>query len=255
MSLEEFCALLGSAHVIDLSQTLEERMPGSPNHAKFFQHVWGSYDLGDRSLNLQVSMSDHSGTHVDAPAHFIGSSRPEAHVTVDRIPIKRFLARGCRIDCRSFEEGGYVSRAFLTEWERQHGELRAEDIVLLDFGWASRWALRPDSGRYLEDFPGVGMDAAEYLVQKLVKGFGVDTLSPDPPEAHRQKRAIHPFVLEHQLLIFENLTNLSELPHFFAFLGLPLKIRGGSGSPLRAIALTWDIPGGNESQETDDDRN
>jgi kynurenine formamidase len=249
MQLEEFCALFLRAKVVDLSQTLEERMPGSPNHAKFFQHVWGSYDLGDRSLNLQVSMSDHSGTHVDAPAHFISSSRPEAHITIDQIPVERFLARGCKINCRNLQQGEYVSRTLLAEWERRRGELRAGDIVLFDFGWASRWALRPHSGSYLQDFPGVSMDAAEYLVQKRVTGFGVDTLSPDPPEAHRQKCAIHPFVLEHQLLIFENLTNLASLPDFFAFLGFPLKIRGGSGSPLRAVALTWDIPSGNESQE------
>jgi kynurenine formamidase len=249
MHLEEFCASLMRAEIIDLSQTLEERMPGSPNHAKFFQQVWGSYDLGDRSLNMQLSMSDHSGTHVDAPAHFIGSSRPEAHVTIDQIPASRFLGRGCKINCQSFREGDYVSRNVLTDWERQHGELRGGDIVLFDFGWASRWGLRPDSARYLKDFPGVGMDAAEYLVQKRVNGFGVDTLSPDPPEAHRQKRAIHPFVLEHHLLIFENLTNLADLPNFFVFLGFPLKIRGGSGSPLRAVALTWDTSAGNASQD------
>jgi kynurenine formamidase len=249
MQLEEFCASLMRAEIIDLSQTLEERMPGSPNHAKFFQQVWGSYDLGDRSLNMQLSMSDHSGTHVDAPAHFIGSSSPEAHVTIDQIPASRFLGRGCKINCQSFREGDYVSRNVLTDWERQHGELRGGDIVLFDFGWASRWGLRPDSARYLQDFPGVGMDAAEYLVQKRVNGFGVDTLSPDPPEAHRRKRAIHPFVLEHQLLIFENLTNLADLPNFFVFLGFPLKIRGGSGSPLRAVALTWDTSAGNASQD------
>lgn len=249
MQLEEFCKLLMRAKIVDLSQTLEERMPGSPNHARFFQQVWGSYDLGDRSLNMQLCMSDHSGTHVDAPAHFINSSSPEARVFIDQIPAVRFLSRGCKIDCRDCREGNYVSRSSLAEWERQHSEFRPGDVVLFDFGWASRWALRPDSARYLHNFPGVGMDAAEYLVQKRVNGFGVDTLSPDPPEAHRQKRAIHPFVLEHQLLIFENLTNLVDLPDFFVFLGFPLKIRGGSGSPLRAIALTWDLSAENESQE------
>jgi len=237
MNLDAFCGVLKGARIVDLSQVLEDRMPGSPNHSRFFHNVWGSYDLGDRSLNLQMSMSDHSGTHVDAPAHFISVAKPEAHVTIDAIPLHRFVARGTRIDCRHFQEGGYVSRDVLTDWESKYGEIRPGDIVLFDFGWAAHWALRPDHARYLQDYPGIGMDAAEYLVDKHVSGFGVDTLSPDPPAAHRENRAIHPFVLEHQLLIFENLTNLAELPAFFAFVAFPLKIRGGSGSPVRAVAF------------------
>ena len=80
------------------------------------------------------------------------------------------------------------------------------------------------------------MDAAEYLLSKQIAGIGVDTLSPDPPEALRTQ-PIHPVVLEKQVLIIENLCNLDQLPDFFLFLALPLKIRGGSGSPLRAVAL------------------
>jgi len=80
------------------------------------------------------------------------------------------------------------------------------------------------------------MDAAEYLVEKSVAALGVDTLSPDPPEALRTK-PVHPVVLEKQVLIIENLCNLGQLPDFFFFLALPLKIRGGSGSPVRAVAL------------------
>jgi len=237
MNLDEFCGVLKGARIVDLSQVLEERMPGSPTHSRFFHNVWGSYDFGDRSLNLQICMSDHSGTHVDAPAHFIGAGKPQAHVTIDAIPLHRFVARGARIDCRHFQEAGYVSRNVLTNWESKYGEIRPGDIVLFDFGWAAYWALRPDHTRYLQDYPGIGMDAAEYLVDKHVSGFGVDTLSPDPPAAHRENRAIHPFVLEHQLLIFENLTNLGELPELFAFVAFPLRIRGGSGSPVRAVAF------------------
>lgn len=237
MNVNEFCGVLKNSRIVDLSQVLEEHMPGSPNHSRFFHNVWGSYDLGDRSLNFQLCMSDHSGTHVDAPAHFIGTAKPQAHVTIDRISLDRFAGRGVKIDCCNFQEGCYVSRDLLTEWESKHAEFRPGDVVLFDFGWAKHWALRPNSARYLQDYPGIGMGAAEYLVGKGVKGLGVDTLSPDPPAAHREKRAIHPFVLEHQVLIFENLTNLDELPDFFGFIAFPLKIRGGSGSPTRAVAF------------------
>ncbi len=79
------------------------------------------------------------------------------------------------------------------------------------------------------------MDAAEHLISRSVAALGVDTLSPDPPAALASK-PIHPVVLERQVLIIENLTNLEQLPDFFLFLAFPLKIRGGSGSPIRAVA-------------------
>jgi kynurenine formamidase len=80
------------------------------------------------------------------------------------------------------------------------------------------------------------MEAAEYLLEKSIAALGVDSLSPDPPEALRT-HPIHPFVLKKQVLILENLCNLEQLPDFFVFLALPLKIRGGSGSPIRAVAV------------------
>jgi kynurenine formamidase len=229
-------AALRAARVIDLSQALEEHMPNYPTHSKFYHNLWGSYWHGDRSLTYQLVLNEHSGTHVDAPAHFISDSKPHAHVTIDQVPLIRLMGRGARLDCREFHEGDYVSRGFVTQWEAAHGALASGDIVLFDFGWAAHWGLRPDSKRYLADWPGVSMEAAEYLAEKAVAALGVDTLSPDPPEALRTK-PIHPVVLERQVLIMENLCNLDQLPDFFLFLALPLKIRAGSGSPIRAVAL------------------
>ena len=177
-----------------------------------------------------------NGTHVDAPAHFISDAKPHAHLTIDQIPVARLIGRGVHIDCRSSKESDYVSRRQIEDWESRHGGIVQGDIVLFDFGWSARWALRPHDQRYVENWPGVGMEAAEYLISKAVAALGVDTLSPDPPEALRTK-PIHPVVLEKNLLIIENLANLGELPDFFLFLAFPLKIRAGSGSPIRAVAL------------------
>jgi kynurenine formamidase len=140
------------------------------------------------------------------------------------------------VDCRDTKAGEYVSQAQLQKWEASHGPIEAGDIVLFDFGWATNWGVRPNAQHYLENWPGVRMDTAEYLLTKQVAAIGVDTLSPDPPEALRTQ-PIHPVVLEKQVLIIENLCNLDQLPDFFLFLALPLKIRDGSGSPLRAVAL------------------
>ncbi|MGH9430400.1 MAG: cyclase family protein [Terriglobia bacterium] len=227
---------LRSKHVIDLSQALEEHMPHFPTHSKFFHNLWGSYWHGERSLTYQLNMNEHTGTHVDAPAHFISDAKPEAHVTIDQIPLTRLMGRGVRIDCRKFKEGDRVSRDFVAKWEAEHGAIQAGDIVLFNFDWSKHWGLRPKSRRYAEDWPGVSMEVAVYLIEKSVSALGVDTLSPDAPEALRTV-PIHPVVLEKQVLIVENLCNLSELPDFFIFMALPLKIGGGSGSPIRAIAF------------------
>ena len=236
MDISNLLNSLRDARVIDLSQTLEEHMPHFPTHSKFFHNLWGSYWHGGRSLSYQLVMHEHNGTHVDAPAHFISEAKPHAHLTIDQVPVAYLIGRGVHLDCRSCKEGDYVSRKQITDWESHHGALAEGDIVLFDFGWSARWGLRPHDQPYVEDWPGVSMEAAEYLISKSVAAIGVDTLSPDPPEALRTN-PIHPVVLEKHLLIIENLTKLGELPDFFVFLALPLKIRAGSGSPVRAVAL------------------
>ena len=229
-------ANLKKARLLDLSQTLEEHMPNFPTHSRFFHNLWGSYWHGDRALTYQLVMNEHNGTHVDAPAHFISDAKPEANRTIEAVPLDRLIGRGVRIDCQGFSEGQCASHDFIAQWEKQHNPIEAGDVVLFNFGWSAYWGLRPHNRRYLEDWPGVSMDAAEYLIEKSVAAIGVDTLSPDPPEALRTK-PIHPIVLEKQILIIENLTHLEQLPDFFLFIALPLKIRNGSGSPLRAVAL------------------
>ena len=229
-------ARLRALRVIDLSQTLEEHMPRFPTHAMFFHNLWSSYQHGGRSLHYQLVMHEHNGTHVDAPIHFLSNAPPAAHVTIEHVPLARLIGRGVHIDCRGTNVGEYVSKSQVVDWEARHGAIEAGDIVLFDFGWAARWAPRPNDQNYVNDWPGVGMDTAEYLLSKQAAAIGVDTLSPDPPKA-LATRPIHPVVLEKQTLIIENLCNLEQLPDFFVFIALPLKIREGSGSPIRAVAL------------------
>lgn len=234
--VEGWRSLFREARVVDLSQPLEEHMPNFPTHSKFFHTLWGSYWHGDRSLTYQLVMNEHNGTHVDAPAHFISDSKPHGHVTIDRVPIERLMARGVRLECQNFHEGDYVSKDFVTAWEAQHGAIEAGDVVLFNFGWSAHWGLRPQNKRYLSDWPGVSVDLAQYVIERSVAAIGVDTLSPDPPAA-LTATPIHPILLEKQVLIIENLCNLHQLPDFFVFLAMPLKIRSGSGSPIRAVAI------------------
>ena len=236
MDISNLLESLRGARIIDLSQTLEEHMPHFPTHSQFFHNLWGSYWHGGRSLSYQLVMHEHNGTHVDAPAHFISEAKPDAHLTIDQVPLACLIGRGVHLDCRTCKEADYVSSQQIIDWETRHAPIAQGDIVLFDFGWSARWGLRPHDQPYVEHWPGVSMEAAQYLISKSVAAMGVDTLSPDPPEALRAN-PIHPVVLEKRLLIIENLTNLGKLPDFFVFVALPLKIRAGSGSPVRAVGL------------------
>lgn len=230
------CDALKSARVIDLSQALEEHMPNFPTHSKFYHALWSSYQYGDRSLSYQLFMHEHNGTHVDAPAHFLSGAKPEAHVTIDRVPLNQLIGRGVRLDCRHFQAGQSVPRSFISTWEADHTSLEAGDIALFNFGWDKHWALRPHFTPYLTDWPIISLEAARYLLEKGIAAIGVDSLSPDPSEGLLTS-FVHPVLLEKQVLIVENLCHLDQLPDFFLFLALPLKIRDGSGSPVRAVAL------------------
>jgi kynurenine formamidase len=236
MEIASLISSLRHTRVIDLSQTLEERMPNFPTHSKFFHNLWGSYQHGGRSLSYQVLMHEHNGTHVDAPVHFVADKNADAHKTIDQIGPGHLIGRGVRLDYRGLKEGDYVSAHSIQSWEAQHGAIEAGDIAVFNFGWSDHWGLAPDHRQYLNDWPGISMEAAEYLVSNSVAAVGVDSLSPDPPAA-LDRHPIHPVLLENDVLIIENLTHLDELPDFFLFLALPLKIRHGSGSPIRAVAL------------------
>ena len=149
MELSDLISSLRQARVVDLSQTLEEHMPNFPTHSKFFHNLWGSYQLGGRSLSYQLQVHEHNGTHVDAPVHFVSDRNPEAHKTIERIEPGHLIGRGVRLDCRGSKEGDYVSLKFIQDWEAQHGPIEAGDIVLFNFGWSEHWGLPPNNRRYL----------------------------------------------------------------------------------------------------------
>jgi kynurenine formamidase len=106
---------------------------------------------------------------------------------------------------------------------------------LIRYGWDRRWAAGPEGRRFLEDWPGLSGEAAEYLVGKGVSLVGCDTLAIDATVS--TENPAHYTLLGAEVYIVENLKNLERLPPFCLFLALPLKIEGGSGSPVRAVAL------------------
>jgi kynurenine formamidase len=188
--------------------------------------------------------AEHGGTHLDAPVHFAAG-----HPAVDQIPLTRFIGPALVVDvtAASDENADYlVTTADLERWEREHGRIPADAIVLLRTGFSKRW---PDAARYLGTsergepavsrlhFPGLHPDAAKWLVaNRPIKAIGIDTASIDYGQSTLFES--HRVLYEHDIPAFENLTNLDRLPITGAhIIALPMKIGGGSGAPLRAVAI------------------
>jgi len=224
---------LESFKLVDLSHTLEEGILAWPTHARFGHTLYESYELGDVARHYGLSMSEHTGTHIDAPLHFIAEG--PAHYGVDEISLDRLVGRAATIEATGLEPGGLLDADHIRSWEQEHGSIKTGDKVLFRYGWDERWGTGPEGRSFLEDWPGLGGDAAEYLVEKGISLVGCDTLAVDA--AGSMENPAHYALLGNEVYIAENLKNLDRLASFCLFAAFPLRIRGGSGSPVRAVAL------------------
>ena len=192
----------------------------------------------------RMEMPEHGGTHIDAPVHF--SRRKQ---TLDQIPIDRMVGAGIRIDVteQCGRDRDYrVTRSDLERWEAEHGRIQDGAIVLLDTGYARFWPdrkdylgtdLRGQEGVRALHFPGLHPDAAAWLVrERQVKAVGIDTASIDYGQS--TKFETHVALLSQNVPVFENLANFPDLPdRGFDVIALPMKIAGGTGGPLRIVAV------------------
>lgn len=236
---------LRTARVVDLSHAFDEQTvywPTSPNGFRKTTLHFGKTPGGFFYSAYSFCTDEHGGTHLDAPIHFA-----EGRWTADAIPVERLVRPAVVIDVSSAAAADPDHRIgvdAIHAWESRHGRIPEGAMVLLRTGWSARW---PDRKRYLGDdtpgdasrlhFPSYGVDAARLLVgERRVSALGVDTASIDYGPS--QDFAVHQVVAAANVLGLENLTGLDRLPATGAWVvALPMKIRGGSGGPLRAIAL------------------
>ena len=218
---------------VDLSHALEEDIPAWPTHARFGRTLYESYEYGDVARHSGLTLGEHTGTHLDAPLHFIRSG--PAHYGVDDVPLDRLVCRAATMDATDLGPDGLLGVDRVREWEAEHVRIEAGDGVLIRYGWDERWGTGPAGRRFLDDWPGLGGAAAEYLAESGVSLVGCDTVSVDA--AASGESPAHYALLGGEVCVVENLNNLDGLPPFCLFMAFPLKIRGGSGSPVRAVAL------------------
>ena len=188
--------------------------------------------------------AEHGGTHIDAPVHFAKGRRG-----VDAIPVERLIGPACVIDvsAAALQDADYqVTVGDIQAWEQQHGAIPAGAIVLLRTGYAAFW---PDAARYLGTaergaaavaklhFPGLHPQAARWLAaERRLDAIGIDTPSIDFGQSRLFEA--HRVLFARNIPAFENVANLDRLPAAGAWVvALPMKIRGGSGAPLRIVAL------------------
>jgi len=188
--------------------------------------------------------AEHGGTHLDAPLHFSRGAQ-----AVDQIPIERFFGAAVVIDVVARADGDadyQIGVEDLTAAEKSEGTIPANAIVLFRTGFSRRW---PDAARYLGTaargaeavrdlhFPGLHPDAARWLIaNRTVRAVGIDTASIDYGQSTLFET--HRALFERNIPAFENLTALERLPlRGASIVALPMKIGGGSGAPLRAVAI------------------
>jgi kynurenine formamidase len=204
------------------------------NEGRTPQGFWySSYNYGG---------SEHVGTHLDAPFHFA-----EGKWTTEQIPLARTIGPAVVIDVRR-QAGAHrdyrLSADDIRRWEKRYGRVPAATIVLMHSGWGKYWGDRkryfgsdePSNASALH-FPGLSKDAAEFLVkQRRVKAVGVDTPSID--HGPSKDFIVHQVLGAANVPIFENIAALDRLPAKGATVfAIPMKIKGGSGAPLRIFAV------------------
>jgi kynurenine formamidase len=236
---------LSRYRVIDLTHPLNARTlywPTSPSGFRLDQLAFGPTPGGWFYSAYAFSAPEHGGTHLDAPIHFA-----EGKLTVDRIPVERLLGPAVVIDvsARAAADPDYrLTSDDVAAFERAHGRIEPGTIVLLRTGWSRRW---PDRKAYLGDdtpgdasklhFPSFGVEAARLLVeQRRVAAIGADVASIDYGPS--TDFMVHRVAAAANVAGLENLTALDSVPPRGAtVIALPIKIEGGSGGPVRVIAL------------------
>ena len=227
--IEDLEKLTGSLKIIDLTHSLESSMPAWPTQARFGSVVYDSYDYGGAALHSLITMSEHTGTHIDAPKHFIRGGCP-----IDRVPFKKMMGRGVNIDVH-IAECGLLGPEAIKKFEKTNGEIRKGDIVMFRFGWDKKYKLQPDAAEYLKNWPGLSKEAAQYLAGKEITAAGCDTLSIDVFGS--RDNPAHQVLLGRGILVIENIANLDKVPVMSFVIGMPNKFKGGSGSPIRLMAF------------------
>jgi kynurenine formamidase len=246
----------GRIRVVDLTQTLAPEFPQISLPPEMGQ-CWpfrieevSRYDeRGPAWYWNNFSCGEHTGTHFDAPVHWV-SGKDLPNNSVDTIPPADFVGPACVVDCSreaATDPDFLLTVDHLARWEAAHGRIPPRAWVLMRTDWSKRWSERADAVAYQnydetgQHTPGPDVAAVRFLVEERdVLGFGSEAIGTDAGQAYhlRPPYPCHYYMHGAGRYGLQCLTNLDELPATGAIVvAAPLKIRNGSGSPLRVVAL------------------
>ncbi|HET6674812.1 MAG TPA: cyclase family protein [Nitrospiraceae bacterium] len=237
-------AQLDGRKFVDLTYALDESTIAWPTNKPFHRDrtAWGVNAHGYWYASADFFVSEHAGTHIDAPIHF-AQDQP----SVDRIPVDRLVAPAVVVDVQkavALDDDYRLGVDDLRAWETRHGRIPAGAIVVMRSGWGVRW---PDRTKYFGSrtpddpgtlhFPGFSQEAAQFLItERAIVGIGVDTASIDYGPS--RDFIVHRIINGAGLYGLENIAHLDRVPETGAvFIALPIKITDGTGGPVRLIAL------------------
>ena len=224
--------------LIDLSREIHHMMQRLPNHPSIEVYPFSTHEqkrVADgyefSSATMVLHMGDHGGTHVDAPVHF--DERPGAK-SIEQLPLETFFTEAVCLDLSHKPLKSDISIAELEAAEKAAGvTIQPRDTVLLHMDFYRR---AHGTEGYITDFPGLTKESATWLGNRGIGMFGVEAVSPGRPG--RNNFEVHHVCRDMGFTHIEGLVNMEKLigKGRFRFIGFPLKIRGGTGSPIRAVA-------------------
>jgi len=222
--------------IIDLSRELHHRSPTYPGHPPVIHGVWKTHadSLAESGVyglsSMFISMPDHAGTHIDAPRHF-----GPAGIGIDQYPLEKCIVPGICLDLRHIAPRAEIGPTDLEAAATKAGAVVPKGgTVLLCTGHHERTFPRKE---YATDNAGVNVAATEWLAQHGIVHFGIDSMRPGP--MGEVNLWVHKACLDLDITHIESLCNLEALlgEGPFTFIGLPMKWREGTASPIRAVAV------------------
>ena len=212
--------------VIDLTLTISEEIPTFPGSPQPNFINWETLEKDGYNLEL-LFLSSHTGTHIDAPYHFLKNGQK-----IHQIVTRRLVTEAILIKIRKGANQS-ITKDDIQKFERKYGKIDDGSTVIFHTGWQKN--LKKES--YFLKNPGLAVSAAKYLASKKINLVGID--SPSIDLGNDSKFSVHHILAKSGILIVENLANLEKInSEMFHLIVAPLKLKNATGSPVRAMALT-----------------
>ena len=212
--------------VIDLTLTISEEIPTFPGSPQPNFINWETLEKDGYNLEL-LFLSSHTGTHIDAPYHFLKKGQKIHQIVTRRLVTEAILIKIRKVANKS------ITKDDIQKFEKKFGKIDDGSTVIFHTGWQKN--LKKES--YFLRNPGLAVSAAKYLASKKINLVGID--SPSIDLGKDSKFSVHHILAKSGILIVENLANLEKInSEMFHLIVAPLKLKNATGSPVRAMALT-----------------